>query len=73
MIARWAPSSENPTDVYVQNVCSAMGVKPIDQVNLSASPALFQDMICAIIQQENGEQPYPVETIQAAIASAEES
>lgn len=66
-VGRWAPSSENNTQAYVANVCRACGVSPGDIVDLTA---LLPKIIPAMIQQENGEQPYSVQLINYGIALA---
>lgn len=65
IINRWAPGHENPTDAYVQFVASAAGVQPTARISVREKlPALVR----AIIQFENGIQPYPEEVINAGLA-----
>lgn len=66
-IGRWAPPVENNTQAYVSAVCSACGVNPGDTIDLTAK---LPQVIPAIIQHENGEQPYSAQTISYAIAMA---
>lgn len=54
IIARWAPPHENPTEAYIAAVAARLG-KPAD------APVTDADMIPlmeAIVQHENGVQPY---------------
>lgn len=66
-VGRWAPPSENDTQAYVQAVCQACGVNPGDTVDLTS---LLPRLIPAIIEHENGQQPYSVEDITYAIGLA---
>ena len=66
-IERWAPSVENDTQAYISAVCKACEVGPDDRVVLSD---LLADLVPAIIQHENGEQPYDKATIAYGIALA---
>ena len=67
IILRWAPPNENNTDAYVKAVCDGCNVGPDDPIDLKDSPALLLLMIEAIIEHENGEQPYSVQLINQAI------
>jgi hypothetical protein len=69
IVARYAPPTENPTANYVANVAAALGVKPDDALDLSTagSLALFTK---AVIRQECGAVPYPIDTIMTAVAAA---
>lgn len=65
IINRWAPPNENNTDAYVAAVSAAVGVEPDDSLgtqNLGFLVALVE----AIVQHENGEQPYPFTLILSA-------
>jgi hypothetical protein len=64
MINRWAPPTENDTDSYVDHVAQAVGVDPDVGVDLDT---VLVALVEAIVKQENGSQPYPVETIQRGI------
>lgn len=57
IISRWAPPNENDTEVYVQTVASACGVKPNAAIDLT-DKTLMLKMVKAIIKHENGVQPY---------------
>jgi hypothetical protein len=54
IINRWAPPIENDTSAYVNAVASSMGVYPTAQIDAS----FLEPLIAAIIQHENGQQPY---------------
>lgn len=58
LISRWAPSNENNTNAYVSGVSKALGVSPGDTVSLSDKDTAIR-LAKAIIQHENGSQPYP--------------
>jgi hypothetical protein len=68
IIGRWAPSVENNTSAYVQDVASNMGVQPDWQLADNADTML--SLVKAIITHENGQQPYSTDLIANAIASA---
>jgi hypothetical protein len=67
IISRWAPPGENDTASYIAAVSDALGVEPNTVIDIAASlPAL----VPAIIQHENGIQPYDDSTIARGIAMA---
>lgn len=66
MISRW---SETDQASYINNVSQALGVNPDDPIQVS-DPATMQNMIAAIVTQENGFNPYDAGTIQNSIALA---
>lgn len=67
LVGRWAPSHENPTGNYVSYVANAAGVDP-------DRPIRFIDylprIIPAMIQFENGAQPYSQDLINEGIGRA---
>lgn len=65
IINRWAPGHENPTDAYVQFVARAAGVQPSARISVREK---LPQLVRAIIQFENGIQPYPDEVINAGLA-----
>ena len=67
IISRYAPSSENQTQAYIQSVASQLGITPDGKVDLSEIGTLTV-FVKAIIRHENGIQPYSNETIQKGIA-----
>ncbi|CDL79816.1 structural protein [Xenorhabdus cabanillasii] len=56
-IARWAPPNENHTDRYIAFVCKAVGVAR-DAVIDVENTATMRRLVKAMIQMENGQQPY---------------
>lgn len=67
IINRWAPSHENPTNVYAEFVAERLGVSVYDSIDvLDRRP----ELIAAMIQFENGQQPYSMATISQGIAMA---
>jgi len=64
LIEEWAPPTENDTVAYIKAVGKAAGVDPYKPCDI---PALLPKIIAAIIQHENGMQPYDLETIELGI------
>lgn len=64
---RWAPPTENKTDAYIAAVCSKCGVGADDIVDFDA---VMPVLVKAIIQHENGIQPYGDDIISVGIALA---
>lgn len=69
IIKRWAPPNENKTSNYITSVCKSTGFKPDQQLNLSDPEILFP-IIKAIINHENGSNPYSDEIIMKGIKKA---
>lgn len=68
IISRWAPPVQNDTAGYIAAVDSALGLTPgNDAIDLTVSLA---PLITAIIQQENGLNPYSNATIAQGISLA---
>lgn len=67
VINRWAPPAENDTDAYVEAVCNECAAGANTQVNIHD---MLLPLIKAIIQHENGKQPYPDALINQGIALA---
>lgn len=70
IINRWVPSSDQPgksNGNYVRAISTALGVKPTDTISLS-DPAVMQRLVPAMIQFENGKQPYDTRTLTNGIA-----
>lgn len=63
IINRWAPPVENDTGAYVRSVASSMGVDP----NMTIDASYLEPLIAAIIQHENGQQPYDQSVIALGI------
>jgi hypothetical protein len=68
-INRWAPSSENDTNSYLNAVCQACNSDPDDSYDVT-DPAKLGVLVSAIIQHENGQQPYSQELIESSIQLA---
>ncbi len=68
IIERWAPPIENNTPSYVRAVSSALGVEPDTPLTFGSRTLML--LVKAIIQHENGEQPYRNETILTGIVLA---
>ncbi len=64
IISRWAPPSENITGAYVSMVAKAAGVNPRQEILVDD---YLQRIIPAMIRQENGSQPYPMNVINEGI------
>lgn len=69
IIGRWAPDSENETGAYVQQVSRVVGVQPDDRLDLS-NPTVLARLTAAIIQHENGMQPYTTAQMEEGIDAA---
>jgi len=69
IIHRWAPPSENDTVAYAAAVADRMGVGADVMISLNNS-GLLELLVRAIIQHENGVQPYDDETILAGLQLA---
>jgi hypothetical protein len=69
IISKYAPATENLTVAYINAVSQDMGVTADQLLNLH-NPGTLIDMVRAIIRHENGQQPYDVVTLDAAVGSA---
>ena len=69
IVSRWAPPNENDTLAYAGQVARALGVARGERVNLE-DPAVLAPLVCAIVQHENGQQPYPDDLIAEAVRLA---
>lgn len=69
IINRWAPPVENDTGSYVRQVSDAVGVEPDEKIDVQ-NKALLRAMASAIIQHENGQQPYSAATIDLGVTLA---
>jgi len=67
IISRYAPSSENNTTAYIDAVAAHVGASPDAPLDVRAVLPL---LIEAIIQHENGSQPYDVAVINNGIRLA---
>lgn len=59
IIGEWAPPSDNDTDAYIADVADALGVDE----NLPLSSVRIPDLAAAIIEHENGVQPFALSDI----------
>lgn len=57
IISKWAPATENNTASYIRGVAHALGVRPFQALGPFA-PTVLTGLMKAIIQFENGENPY---------------
>jgi hypothetical protein len=69
IINRWAPPNENDTGAYVAGVAKMIGVGPDEEISVRG-PHIMAGLIKAIIQHENGQQPYSDAVISRGIAMA---
>jgi hypothetical protein len=68
IIATWAPPIENDTGAYAAHVAEQCGVTPDEYLPASANG--YAALVKAIIQHENGQQPYSDNTIADALKLA---
>ncbi|MFW6826791.1 hypothetical protein ACM7TL_06775 [Enterobacter hormaechei] len=70
IINRWAPPSDNNnTDAYIQAVCAQLGVTADQQLDAS-NPDTLKALCAAIIQHENGSQPYSDQQLASGVSAA---
>ncbi|HED5666420.1 TPA: hypothetical protein SCS24_001188 [Enterobacter kobei] len=70
IINRWAPPSDNNnTDAYIQAVCAQLGVTANQQLDAS-NPDTLKALCAAIIQHENGSQPYSDQQLATGVSAA---
>jgi len=67
MIARWAPPSENQTDIYAETVAKACGCHVDDIIDIVKSLHLI---VPAMIHVEQGQQPFSDAVIKTGIEDA---
>jgi hypothetical protein len=65
----YAPSSENNTRAYIDDVSRATGYQAQDRVNLH-DPAVLRNLMSAMISHENGTQPFSRDQLDAGVSSA---
>lgn len=66
-ISRYSPPNENDDGSYVADVCTWCDVGPDETVNLVS---IINPLVTAIIQHENGQQPYRPDDISYWISLA---
>lgn len=69
IITRWAPPSENDTAGYIRDVARELGVGARDRLNLQ-DPETLKKLMAAIVQHENGKNPYSGALMSSAAAQA---
>ncbi len=69
IITRWAPPSENDTLAYVIAVANRIGYAPDAQLRMN-DPAIIAALCGAIVNHENGQQPFSAKMLQQAARSA---
>lgn len=68
IVSRYAPGHENNTGAYSSAVSRKLGVKGSDKLNMD-DPAVMKKLVAAMIQQENGSNPYSDDVMSAATMS----
>ncbi|EAA6373988.1 structural protein [Salmonella enterica subsp. enterica serovar Thompson] len=69
IINRWAPTNENNTQAYIDSVAKSTGVTP-DQFVHTDDSRFMMKLLQAIIQHENGVQPYGFDVFVRAVELA---
>ena len=69
IISRWAPATENDTEGYVRAVCESTARTDAEVLDMHKYADL-QPLVKAIIQHENGQQPYTAAQIDKALLLA---
>lgn len=69
IIDRWAPPSENNTDAYAAHVRDLLDVESGEKISVD-DPSVLLVLAKAIIQHENGVQPYSRDVIAAGVKMA---
>lgn len=69
VISRWAPPNENDTEAYISSVASKLGVSGNDPIDVFDSAVMIK-LLQAIIQHENGVQPYTEKVLIGGISLA---
>ncbi|HEH7628100.1 TPA: hypothetical protein SHX75_003457 [Escherichia coli] len=70
IINRWAPPEDNNnTPAYIKAVCEQLGVAPDQQLDAS-NPDTLKALCAAIIQHENGSQPYSDQQLSTGVSAA---
>lgn len=67
IIQRWAPAHENNSAAYAGFVAKRLGVRATDPIDVQAR---MPELIAAIIEYENGQQPYALATINKGVSMA---
>lgn len=68
IISKWAPPDENNTDAYIDSVSDAVGID--SDITLIPDADTLAKLVSAIVQHENGKQPYTADLIAIAVRDA---
>jgi hypothetical protein len=66
LIKRWAPATENNTEVYVRVVARALGVSPDEPINVGKHEVMLP-LLRAIAHHEQGDDHWPDAVIAAGL------
>ncbi|WP_446488212.1 hypothetical protein [Enterobacter ludwigii] len=70
IVEKWAPEKDgNDTVAYIKAVCAQLGVTPDQQLDAS-NPDTLKALCAAIIQHENGSQPYTDQQLSTGVSAA---
>lgn len=70
IINRWAPPTDNnDTAAYIKAVCEQLGVSADEPLD-SSNPDTLKALCAAIIQHENGSQPYSDQQLTSGVSAA---
>ncbi len=69
LIERWAPTVENDSFAYIDDVATRLGIDPDERIDLD-DPAKLAALCGAIIRHENGAQPYADAVLAAGVDAA---
>lgn len=69
VINRWAPPVEDDTGVYYKTVARSVGIAYDAPIDFKSQPTMIR-LITAMIEHENGQQPYPREVIAEGVRRA---
>lgn len=70
VINTYAPSSENDTSAYIDQLAMFMGIDPDEAFDVKSDPAALAMLMQGIIKHENGYNPYSRDQINEAIGSS---
>lgn len=69
IVARWAPSTENNTRAYADQLAKALHVRANENVNFYDWDNI-KALVCGLVQHENGVMPYDDDAIESGILRA---
>lgn len=67
IITRWAPPSENDTEVYIKAVAEFMGVNADHQLALTHDAVELEEICAAIFRHENGADIQPLDLLEGCL------